>query len=71
MKSQNARGGLEIPEILKGKSRHISRITMTIALGFSAAAVESWRIITGEQSPVLTCNSNGILDFPDATQEAP
>lgn len=46
MKSQNARGGLEIPEILRGKSRHISRITMTIALGFSAAAVESWKIIT-------------------------
>ena len=20
--------------------------------------------VTGEQSPVLTCNSNGILDFP-------
>lgn len=46
VKSQNARGGLEMPEILRGKSRHISRSTMTIALGFSAAAVESWKIIT-------------------------
>ena len=53
MKSQNARGGLEIPEILKGKSRHISRITMTIALGFSAAAVESWRIITTLTSKLI------------------
>ena len=27
--------------------------------------------VTGEQSPVLTCNSNGILDFPGATKRLP
>ena len=30
-----------------------------------------WKTWPGEQSPVLTHNSKGILDFPGATQEAP